>query len=55
MQGTRTSYAVSVEVYSGIAVGIGNAALRSGEWGIYAVRGVKGEHTTRIYAILHLV
>jgi hypothetical protein len=49
LQGTRASYAVSVEVHSGIAVGIGNAALRSGEWGIYAVRGVRGKNTHTAY------
>ena len=50
MQGTRASYAVSIEVYSGIAVRVGDAALSSRKGGIGAVKGVRGENTAYLHS-----
>jgi hypothetical protein len=51
MDGTRASYAISVEIYSGIAMRVGNAALSFREGRIGAVKGIRGK-TRRIYAPL---
>lgn len=52
MQGTRASYAVSIEIYSSIAMRVGYAALSSWKGGVGAVKGVREEDAVYMHSYI---